>query len=508
MAIGELARLSNQTFLLVFDQVDNLSPEQVGALARLSHSLIDHVRNLLLITSGVQCKILEYTENDVIDASAWDRISREKITLSRIRAAEAQRLIHERLSEFFSGYVYSLPIIREKIRTDLLFPLGSEWLHSRLDGAEFRPRDVINWAHQRWKLQCELQDELGPRKWLETWPQRTDHIASTTATIMSSENSLAATISRCEPTECNLLIDREVAGKLEEQRNRRKLDRGSLPADAGNMAGLTRQLLMQCLDANNGYSIRAVRAVESTKSRSAAYDLMVEEESPTGKLQRTGVTFLATGQKQTMTAALKRIAGDPQPPDHVLIVTEERQPLQLGEVGKRLQDELSRRGEEAFQTMQLNFDDYALLDALQAVVGEACSGDLELDVPMGNHVALTPAEVIASHHRCDRYREHVLLRELLTEEPAAGVPVKASEHLDEDKLVQYIVAQLALTMGASTIELAVKYDAEYSGQIQGGSSRTRIETVAANLHQRGIINATPQDDHLFLLYRQPARNVL
>ena len=60
IALGEHARLYDQALLLCFDQVDNLNAEQIRALAQFLHPLIEHARNLLVVTSGVQQKLLEF----------------------------------------------------------------------------------------------------------------------------------------------------------------------------------------------------------------------------------------------------------------------------------------------------------------------------------------------------------------------------------------------------------------------------------------------------------------
>ena len=46
IALTQIASCRRLPFILCFDQVDNLEPEQVGALARFLHALLDRVRNL------------------------------------------------------------------------------------------------------------------------------------------------------------------------------------------------------------------------------------------------------------------------------------------------------------------------------------------------------------------------------------------------------------------------------------------------------------------------------
>jgi hypothetical protein len=76
---------------------------------------------------------------------------------------------------------------------------------------------------------------------------------------------------------------------------------------------------------------------------------------------------------------------------------------------------------------------------------------------------------------------------------------------DEHDLQQFIRSRLALTMGASSVELAAKYVADRKlVDDELATVKSRLETVATALHQRGAINATPQDDHLYLLYKHGA----
>src|SRR5207253_2917071 len=101
---------------------------------------------------------------------------------------------------------------------------------------------------------------------------------------------------------------------------------------------------------------------------------------------------------------------------------------------------------------------YASLDALRDVVGMARSGDLEIESPPGTPRPVSEAEVIASHHRKDRYRGNRLLRPLLTEEPAPAPPKpQPVVGLDEKDVRQYVMAQLAWMMGSTAQAIAKGY---------------------------------------------------
>lgn len=64
------------------------------------------------------------------------------------------------------------------------------------------------------------------------------------------------------------------------------------------------------------------------------------------------------------------------------------------------------------------------------------------------------------------------------------------------------MGRLAITMGASSNELAVQYQ-EYllrkHVQWELETCKSRLEETARSLHQEGLVNATPHDDYLYLL---------
>jgi acyl carrier protein phosphodiesterase len=67
----------------------------------------------------------------------------------------------------------------------------------------------------------------------------------------------------------------------------------------------------------------------------------------------------------------------------------------------------------------VTFEQYAHLDALQAVVGQARSEELEIELPGGESRPVSVDEVIKSHRRQGRYQKAAVLREVLTPELAA-----------------------------------------------------------------------------------------
>ena len=114
---------------------------------------------------------------------------------------------------------------------------------------------------------------------------------------------------------------------------------------------------------------------------------------------RTGIVFLATENRTSTTAALRRMTEDPEPPDHVFLVSDERQPLALGDKGQEYLDSLRSRGRERFQDIELSLREYAELDALEGVIGNARSGDIEGDRPGGQTFRISEEDAVRSHRR-------------------------------------------------------------------------------------------------------------
>jgi hypothetical protein len=195
---------------------------------------------------------------------------------------------------------------------------------------------------------------------------------------------------------------------------------------------------------------------------------------------------------------------DGTPPDHRLLVTdEERRPLKVGAQGAAYYKDLEQLGTDRFWHLKINFEQYAALDALFDVVGLARSGDLEIESPPGTPRPVSEGEVIASHHRKDRYRSHPLLRPLLTEEaaPADVEPPKMVE-LDEKDVRQYVMAQLAWMTGSTAHALAKGYVEVMRGhKVAHEAAWPQLKAIVGRMHAEGLVHATPQDEDLYLLLR-------
>jgi hypothetical protein len=390
VALTQLAAWRRQPFVLCFDQVDNLDEEQMAALARFLEALIDSSPNLLVVTAGIQASLVRWREEHVIQASAWDRLAQFEIPLHRISAAAGRQLVGERAVRFVEPFA-EVEAVRRRLHEDDLFPLGRPWADGYFrDKIEMRPRDVINGAREGWQQQQERLRQQGGPAWLAAWPGQPS----------------ADGVPPLTPEQIREAIDRQVTEKMTAYRRLRSSE--ALPPDADNLAGLVFKLLEQWRTVDPACGIQAVERA------GPAYHLLVRRGEPlTRGEDRVGILFLVTGSAKGTAPAIRRLADDAEPPQRVLLITDARQPPRFAARGNEYREQLRQRGRQHFQEVSLPFAEYADLDALQAVVGLAQSGDLEIALPAGQTRRVTAQEVIESHQRQGRYRAAAVLRELL-----------------------------------------------------------------------------------------------
>jgi hypothetical protein len=414
VALTQLALSQQQLFLLCFDQMDNLDEDQVKALTRFVHDLLDSAGNLLVVTTGVRQTLLGFLNRGVITETSWDRLGQFEISLTRLRRHEGRAILEARLDKFLEPFRAVGPVAARAAQ-DGLFPLGSAWFADRLGTLpDFRPRDLLSWASDRWQQQQDVLAVRGGPAWLEGWPG--EHFVPPPPPPPSAEDERES-------------IDRAVERKLAEQRAQRQREPYTLPPSEDNLARLVYALLAQCLNRPDSGGLEEVQHLVPPKNgQRAPYDLILRQRpGPDGRVVRTGVRFLAADHANTSAAALRWLMQDLQPPDRVFLVTDERQPPALGSVGAERMEQLQQRGRTRFRHVDLLFEHYADLDALQAVVGLARTGDLEVETSPGQKRPVTAQEVVESHHRRQRYLAHPLLRELLSEVQAAPPPAPAPE---------------------------------------------------------------------------------
>ena len=507
VALSQMALFAHKPLLLCFDQVENVENDQISALTRFLQAVLDSAPNLLVVTCGVVTTLTRWHEEGVIHDATWDRVTQFEILLQRVTPHESRQIVEARLHHHLTPFM-ELPEVKDLVQEDHLFPLGMTWFEETFkDQIAVRPRDVIKWARAGWnRVQQALKDMGGPR-WLAT---------------RTKENSPGKKEPRKDPTSgtprtVEALIDDKIRAKLEEQKNLRQCDPETLPPDGDNLSGLASTLLQQCLQGARPYALTGVPPLAARSSRQRpTYHLIVNQRHGSEEVS-IGVLFLTTGNATASAAALRRLLDNRKPPSRLLLVTDERRPLRLGPKGQEYLDQLRRKNPDGFQQIQLTFAQYADLDALKATAGMARSQDLEIDLPNGQTRQVTEQEVVASHHRCDRYAAHVLLRPLLGKLDEFLPPPKESGNKadtstpaplpsEEQDVRQFITAQLALIPGASSHELVIKY-LDYRKitkrpPLDPLACKALLEAVARGLHETGHVQVTPTADGLFLLPRK------
>jgi hypothetical protein len=402
VALTQLAQFRGQSFLLCLDQVDNLDDEQVAALARFLEALLDSAVNLLVVTSGVQATLVNYRPRGIIQSSAWDRLAQFEIGLQRISVAESRQILAERIKRFLEplGNLESL----EQLQRDPLFPLGEGWAQAFFrDKIELRPRDVLNGARAAWQREQEALDARGGPAWLAEWGRVPCPFPDGAAAV------------ELTPEQIHEIIDRKVDQKMQEHKARLLAQPHTLPADGAHLSGLLQGLLEECLQGNDEPEGLRVERLPVPKNRPRpALDLLLSRRGPdAGQEMCTGVLCLVNASATSTAAFLRRLLDDERPLERLLLVTDERQPLQLGDQGLIYLAELRGRPRYRFQHIALTFAQYADLDALRAAVGLARSRDLEIEDTPGKTRPVSEEEVVASHRRQRRYATAPVLREVL-----------------------------------------------------------------------------------------------
>ena len=144
---------------------------------------------------------------------------------------------------------------------------------------------------------------------------------------------------------------------------------GSLPPDASNLEDLLFRLLSVARDDPR------LRMVSVERASTGPYDLMIQEQGS----QRLGIGIVMTPNARASTAALRKLALDPEPPEHVVLVTdEERLPLRQTDRAKEYLEDLAARP-NCFSWLKLGLDTHAYIDALVSALLQGEAGDLEVD---------------------------------------------------------------------------------------------------------------------------------
>lgn len=398
VALIQLAAWQRKPVILCFDQVDNLDEEQFSALARFLHALLDSTGNLLVVTSGVQQTLLGWKTDKVIQQSSWDRLAQHEIELQPIGVAQARQMVQARLQPLQETFRAVEPVW-QKVQQDVLFPLGERWAQTALaERLDIRPRDVINWARAGWRQEQAALQQSDNAAWLVSWPH----------------SAPAAAPAAAPPANLTQRIDDAVAAKVREHAQQKLNAPQTLPPDAEHLAGLLHRLLERCLQTPAFPHLVNVERLPAPKAGQAPpYHILLRQRTADGKDLRTGVLCVVTSDKKSRAVALRRLLQERKHPERLVIVTDERQPLELAVAGLEYLESLRRRHGQHYHVHNLLLPDYAELDGLQAVLGQARSGDLAIELPGGTARPVVEKEVVESHFRQQRFTKHPLLKLLL-----------------------------------------------------------------------------------------------
>jgi hypothetical protein len=495
-AVAQLNRYGRRPLVLVFDHVDGLDSDQASALADLIHTLVAGTGNVLVVCAGVGAAWQRFRDDSALPAEVWDHVAGTQIILGRIDRRDGRQLLEARLRQFLAPFA-GMAEVRERCRLDSLFPLGRSWFDHRLRNLSvFRPRDLLRWAADRWRQQQESLAQLSDVDWLAQWPGPVDR-----------ERRSATT----DAKQLTAAIDQLVGQALADQFALRQRLPQRLPPCGHHLAGLIHTLLLQCLNKRGYYPLASVEPPLPDEGPQPPFDLRLRRRDDTqGDWEtRAGVVFLVTTSPAAAAARLRGPVAQDEGLDEVILVTDERRPLPViaepDAEGRRHLEALRQRGPSRFWHLELTFDQYAELDAMQAIVALARAGDLAVELPDGELRPVNEAEVIASHHRKGRYLAQPVLRLLLA--GAEWPPVRnARPALDEADVRQFVLTQLGKMSRASIQELAARYVAhvQLSRQVQldAAACRPRLEEVVRKLQHDGLVSAANGADGLYLLARR------
>jgi hypothetical protein len=502
----QFAGFRQRSFILCFDQVDTLTEEQVQSWSATTHALLDICPRLLVVTSGVDDTFIEWTRQKLMPQSSWDRIRQFSIHLSGIDADAARSMVQDRLRVSLDRFD-TLPEVSTLKSRDVLFPLGETWAKRTLyeptgeKKLDLRPRSVINLAGSAWDRESAEIGQLGANSWLATWP-----------------HDIRDTKQPDDDVEIDVLqvIDERVNAKIEEHRQSRLLRPEELPVDAGNVAGLLTSILTSCERASfpfktDQYSRFGGMVVSPAKSRTKpAFQILVEHlpDIPAGDAKTVGVAIAEASSGNAATNLLKRIITEldaSNGPDRAILIVDDRDPLQLASAGQGYLEKLKSQSDR-FSLESLDFEQYATLDAYEAVVGLARSGDLEAVLPNGIGRSISEAEVYDSHHRNQRYLSPPALCRLIGK--CTQVPLTKPPEIDLQRALEAIYSQLAMNSILTTLQIAnswIEHQHPRPNESSHAAVHAMFKEVVLKLHEEGKVFATALNDYYTV---QPTKKLM
>jgi hypothetical protein len=445
------AAFRSRCLILAFDQIDTLSEEQVRAWTAAAHGLLDLCPGLMLVCSGVDNTLYQWTQRGWVSPASWDdRIRQFSISLAGIHADEAQQMIRVRLQRSLSGFL-DIPTVSAAIARDPDFPLGQSWLRQELTEADgtprtdLRPRDVMNLAARRWEQAFREAEATGPDLWLrqqaytETALDADESSAADSVTRKQSAPATATDVTSAKPASPvspaspvapavpvapdEPPLDDVLAERLAQQQQLRMASEEALPVDPGNLLGMIHRLLLLCQNAPQPWrtsrypTLLDCREAQRPGPGPATFQLLVEHfEQSTGRRLKIGLAVLENSNANSAAALLKRLRNQLQQEsvvDHAVLLTDARRPLNPGRQGQEyLADLLADAGR--FTLHELPFVDYATLDAVTHLIRTAAAGEVFVMQSGESGRVLNEPEVLEWLHRTDRFSACPILR-LLTQ---------------------------------------------------------------------------------------------
>ena len=516
--LAAMAALGGQPFVIIIDQIDNLSSAQLLALSRFLHVIIDHASNTLVISSGVTQSLEAFRSSgslgvtqEAIPQAAWDRLASYSVQVRPIRQEEALQILESRLKLKLDLF-RMVPPIAQLIRRDSLFPLGRTWFDATFGTlAEIRPRALLNAARERWDQLCLQLIKQGFDSWIRSWSQ-----AQTDAPVQPSCPAKPS----CSIEE---LIDQEIDLRIQERIRQLTLEPSELAIDAQNFQEILANLLTHCRNQPDRYTLVDFTVYDGSKSPKPPFQLTVEERrAPNQDTVTSGVTIVTAGGNAASHALHRllhcRNSPGPRyhPPNHRYLFIAKTENVLLGSTAIQHLNDLNKLGKPHFEQIEITREGYASLSALLDVVRQARSNDLEIE-DAGKIYRIREEEVIASHHRRGRYLAHPYLRPFLTEEPSPAVDSAPSVTtnfpvIGREEARHFLLDRLSYMIGYQVKELTYSYLATLGDTTTSVSAdveaayHKRFQEAAQELHREGRLVAHAINDDLFVTHKPPQAN--
>lgn len=404
VALAQAAWFWGRPLVLALDQVDNLEPAQFRALARFLHALLDASTNLVVITAGVRETLLRWSDEKVIQTSSWDRLAQYPLELQRLSPAQSLPLLTVRLQPFLGPFA-QVEEVRQRAQQDPYFPLGQAWVQDQLDSRiDFRPRDVLNGARLGWEQQQQLLAEKGGAAWLAGW----------VAAPLPPEVGRPLT-----PEQLRQRIDQAIVRQLEEEEAACRQRLENYGWDPEGLADLLHELLKNWVRREHWPFLQNVERITVRGQQRPTFHLLLHQRlSPTGPDLKRAVACLLATDGNVLTNQLRRLhegGGFNQ----LLLLYEQRSVLNPGRHGREWLEELTRSLGGHFSQVPISLEENVHLGALQAVLGKAKSGELEVPLSEGGFHRVERNEALESLVRQGLFPGSPLLRFLLNREKTA-----------------------------------------------------------------------------------------